>query len=138
MITKQMLVAIDELLSSNSGINIKSLVDDLVIDEEERIETSIMAKLLLANKLKFDKNTKYDYSYGGSFIKYEYVAHSYIKDIVKVKETWHEYNEEAETYVVKNTYESSMNIETWEHKKTNIDETLAKAKSIYDEKNSKK
>lgn len=133
-----MLVAIDELLSNENGINIKGLIDDLVINEEERVETSIMAKLLIANKLTFDKDTRYSYTYGGAFIKYEYITHSYIKDVVKVKETWHEYNEEAETYVTKNSYESSMNIESWEHSNTNLDESLMKAKEIYDKKHSEK
>jgi hypothetical protein len=138
MITKQMLVAIDELLNDKNGIDITGLVNDLVINEEERVETSIMVKLLIANKLKFDTNARYSYTYGGAFIKYEYIAHSYIKDVVKVKETLHEYNEEAETYVTKNTYESSMSIESWEHNNTNLDETLAKVKEIYDRKHSKK
>lgn len=133
-----MLVAIDELLNDKNGINIKGLIDDLVIDEEERVETSIMAKLLIANKLTFDKDTRYSYTYDGAFIKYEYIAHSYIKDVVKVKETWHEYNEKAETYVTKNTYESSMSIESWEYSNTNLDETLMKAKEKYDKKHSEK
>ena len=138
MITKQMLVAIDELLSSENGINIKGLIDDLVINEEERVETSIMAKLLIANKLKFDTATRYSYTYGGAFIKYEYIAHSYIKGVVKVQEIRYEYNEEADTYAMKNTYESNMSIESWELNSVNYDETLAKAKEIYNEKHSKK
>ena len=138
MITKQMLVAIDELLSDENGINIKGLIDDLVINEEERVETSIMAKLLIANKLTFDKNTRYSYTYGGAFINYEYITHSYIRDIVKVKEIRYEYNEEADTYAMKHTYESSMSIESWEHSYVNYDETLAKARELYNDKHSKK
>lgn len=138
MITKQMLVAIDELLSSENGINIKGLIDDLIIDEEERVKTSIMAKLLIANKLKFDTNARYRYTYGGAFIEYEYIAHSYIKDVVKVTEIRYEYNEEADTYAIKHTYESNMSIESWELESVNYDETLAKAKEIYNEKHSKK
>ena len=133
-----MLVAIDELLSDENGINIKGLIDDLVINEEERVETSIMAKLLIANKLTFDKDTRYSYTYGGAFIKYEYITHSYIKDIVKVKEIRYEYNEEADTYAMKHTYESSMSIESWEHSYVNYDETLAKARELYNDKHSKK
>lgn len=133
-----MLVAIDELLNEKNGINIKGLIDDLVINEEERVETSIMAKLLIANKLKFDTNARYSYTYGGAFIKYEYIAHSYIKDIVKVTEIRYEYNEEADTYAMKHTYESSMSIGSWECSSVNCDETLAKAKELYNEKHSKK
>lgn len=133
-----MLVAIDELLSSENGINIKGLIDDLITDEEERVETSIMAKLLIANKLKFDTNARYRHTYGGTFIKFEYIAHSYIKDVVKVKEIRYEYNEEADTYTMKHTYESNMSIESWELESVNYDETLAKAKEIYNEKHSKK
>lgn len=138
MITKQMLVAINELLNDKNGINITGLINDLCIDEEERTEVSIMAKLLIANKLKFDTNARYSYSYGGAFIKYEYIAHSYIKDVVKIREIRYEYDEEANAYAMKNTYESSMSIESWEHNSVNHDETLAKAKSIYDEKRTKK
>lgn len=138
MITKQMLVAIDELLNDKNGINITGLINDLCIDEEERTEVSIMAKLLIANKLKFDTNARYSYSYGGAFIKYEYIAHSYIKDVVKIREIRYEYDEEANTYAMKNTYESSMSIESWERSSVNHDETLAKAKSIYNEKDAKK
>lgn len=133
-----MLVAIDELFNDKNGIDITGLIDDLVINEEERVETSIMAKLLIANKLKFDTNTRYSYTYGGAFIKYEYIAHSYIKDVVKVTEIRYEYNEESDTYAMKHTYESSMSIESWERSCVNYDETLAKAKELYIDKHSKK
>lgn len=133
-----MLVAIDELLSNENGINIKGLIDDLVINEEERVETSIMAKLLIANKLTIDKDTRYTYTYGGAFIKYEYIAHSYIKDKVLVKETRYDYDETLDEFVVKNTYNTTMGIEQWENNSTNYDETLAKARELYIDKHSKK
>lgn len=137
MITKQMLVAIDELLGNENGINIKGLVDDLIINEEERVETSIMAKLLIANKLKFDTATRYSYTYGGAFIEYKYIAHSYIKNIVKVTEIRYEYSQEDGDYFVKHTYESNISIESWELDSVNYDETLAKAKEMYNEKHNK-
>lgn len=133
-----MLVAIDELLSSKEGVNVTGLVNDLTLKEDERTETSIMIKLLLADKLKFDKDTRYSCSYGGDLIQYEYVQHSYIKNVVCVKETRFEYDEKSDSFLEKNTYDTTLDIDCWERTNKNYGEVHNNAKEIYIRKNHNK
>lgn len=138
MITKQMLVAIDELLNEKSEIDVTSLVNDLTLNDEERVENSILVKLLINNKLNLDKDTRYSYAYNGDIIEYQYVSHSYTKDIVRVKEVRFYYDEESGNYLEKDTYENSMTIERWERSTKEYSEAYNKAIEMYAQKNSKK
>lgn len=133
MLMKKMLIAIDELID-DKDVDIKRLVDDLVIEEHERAEISIMLKLLFSNKLNLDTTTRYAYNFGGDFIQYDYLQHSYIRNIVRIATTRYSYQENTGTFEVKDIYNTSMDIESWENMSTNYDEILAKAKEKHNKK----
>lgn len=137
MLTKKMLAAIDELLNSKDGVNLTGLVNDLALNEDERTEISIIVKLLLNNKLTLDTTTRYTHTFGGDFVQYEYLQHSYIRNIVEAKKTRYKYQASTDTFTVKDTYNTSMDIAEWESISTDYDEVLARAKKKYNEKNSK-
>lgn len=138
MLMKKMLVAVDELLDSKNDVDIKKLIDDLVVEEHERAEISIMVKLLFNDKLNLNTTTRYAYNFGGGFVQYDYLQHSYIKNIVRVKTIRYSYEESTDNYEMTDTYNTTMDIEAWDNMSTDYNETLAKAKEVYNRTKNKK
>lgn len=123
MITKSVLQAIDDSLEVTE--NVIPLIED-VCNEDNYLETSIVVKLLLKGNLSFDKSTKYT-GFGHTIYIYEYVSHSYLKDSVKVMQTSLKWDAEKEEFVEKDTYPTSIDIQTWEAYSSNRDKVVKEA-----------
>lgn len=123
MITKSVLQAIDDSLEVTE--NVTPLIED-VCNEDNYLETSIVVKLLLKGNLSFDKSTKYT-GFGHTIYIYKYVSHSYLKDSVKVMQTSLKWDAEKEEFVEKDTYPTSIDIQTWESYSSNRDKVIKEA-----------
>lgn len=94
----QTLNALKNMLFSNEGgVDLTNLINDLTPDEENRDLTAIHVALVHKGvNIDIDKATRYEHSWRNNITKHEYVGHSLILGMVKVKSSECHINENGD------------------------------------------
>ena len=72
-------------LFSDKGVNLKGIVSDISTSDNEDMMAIAVALAYKGTKVDIDTKPRYEARWGGIMLRYEYVGHSLIMGVVKVK-----------------------------------------------------
>lgn len=78
--------AVKNLLFNNEGVDLTPIINDLAVDEKHRDLCAISVALAYRGaKIEINTDTRYKHQFGKFITRYDYVGHSLIMGVVKVK-----------------------------------------------------
>lgn len=119
-ISSATLNAIKNLLFANEGTNIKPLVDDLKIGEDNEDLLAINVALVMQGaKPTICEQSRYR-TYEGMFYRYDFVSYSLILDTITCVETKFKRLENGDAEQIYKERTTTMNLNDWENLPTSI------------------
>lgn len=78
--------AVKNLLFNNEGVDLTPIINDLAVDEKHRDLCAISVALAYRGaKIEINTDTRYKHQFGKFITRYDYVGHSLIMGVVKVR-----------------------------------------------------
>lgn len=118
------------LFSSQDGVDLTNIINDLTTDKNQRDLVAINVALAYKGiTVDLDKNPRYELGYK-SVIQHEYLSHSLILNTVTVKSTQYDIDSEGKLGEGFVTYESrTLGMDQWESRTTDIQEVLEQCRN---------
>ena len=120
--------AIKNLLFSNEGADMSAIIDDLTTDERSRDLVAINVALAYKGvKIEINTESRYMHQYGKYITRYDYVGHSLILGVVKVKTVEYQVENGDLVEIRENNTISCYGFEQWENDFVDLNTAIEQA-----------
>lgn len=120
--------AIKHLLFGNDGVDMSAIIDDLATDERSRDLVAINVALAYKGaKIDINTESRYKHQFGKFITRYDYVGHSLIMGVVKVKTIEYKVENGDLVKTKENDTISCYGFDQWETEFVDFDTAFAEA-----------